>query len=127
MNKLADELPDDVKGMTFREIEAKYGEEVAINAGIAADPDTWELTDGSDLRPAAEVLPHIVEAYRRGKEARRMRGKQNAPLKVPVSLRLDPDVVAHFRATGRGWQTRINNTLRRAVFGGEARGGPASR
>ena len=56
-----------------------------------------------------------------------MRGKQNAPLKVPVSLRLDPDVVAHFRATGRGWQTRINNTLRQAVFGSEARGGPASR
>ena len=116
------DLPDDVKGMTFREIEAKYGEEVAINAGIAADPDTWELTDGSDLRPAAEVFPHIVEAYRRGKLGRRTRGRQRAPLKVPVSLRLDPDVVEHFRATGRGWQTRINDTLRQAAFGGDATG-----
>jgi BrnA antitoxin of type II toxin-antitoxin system len=29
--------------------------------------------------------------------------------------RLDPDVVEHFRATGPGRQTRINDTLRRAV------------
>ena len=118
------DLPDDVKGMTFREIEAKYGEEVAINAGIAADPDTWELTEEEMAlsRPAIEVVPHIVEAYRRGKLGRRTRGRQKAPLKVPVSLRLDPDVVEHFRATGRGWQTRINDTLRRAAFGGEATG-----
>ncbi len=118
------ELPDDVKGMTFHEIEAKYGEEVAINAGIAADPDTWELTaeEMARSRPAIEVVPEIVAAYRRGQRARRMRGKQKEPLKVPVSLRLDPDVVEHFRATGRGWQTRINDTLRRAAFGSHARG-----
>ena len=97
---------------------------MAINAGIAADPDTWELTEEemARSRPAIEVVPHIVEAYRRGKLGRRTRGKQKAPLKVPVSLRLDPDVVEHFRATGRGWQTRINDTLRRAAFGGEATG-----
>ena len=118
------DLPDDVGGMTFREIEAKYGEEVAINAGIAADPDTWELTEEemARSRPAIEVVPEIVEAYRRGKLTRRSRGKQRAPLKVPVSLRLDPDVVEHFRATGRGWQTRINDTLRQAAFGGETTG-----
>ena len=75
MNEPEYDLPDDVKGMTFREIEAKYGEEVAINAGIAADPDTWELTpeEMAQARPAAEVVPHIVEAYRRGKLGRRTR------------------------------------------------------
>ena len=31
--------------MTFSEIEAEYGEETAINAGIARDPDTWEWTE----------------------------------------------------------------------------------
>ena len=31
--------------MTFTKIEAEYGEETAINAGIARDPDTWEWTD----------------------------------------------------------------------------------
>ena len=31
--------------MTFAQIEAEYGEETAINSGIARDPDTWEWTD----------------------------------------------------------------------------------
>jgi uncharacterized DUF497 family protein len=35
--------------------------------------------------------------------------------KQPVSLRLDPDVLAHFRRTGRGWQGRINAVLRKAA------------
>jgi len=33
--------------------------------------------------------------------------------KQPVSLRLDPDVVTHFRRSGRGWQSRINAALRK--------------
>jgi uncharacterized protein (DUF4415 family) len=32
-----------------------------------------------------------------------------------VSLRLDPDVLAHFRRSGRGWQSRINAALRKAA------------
>ncbi len=36
-------------------------------------------------------------------------------LKRPVSLRLDPDVLAHFRRSGRGWQGRINAVLRKAA------------
>src|SRR5690242_689824 len=35
--------------------------------------------------------------------------------KEPVSLRLDRDVLAHFRSTGRGWQSRINAALRKAA------------
>ena len=31
--------------MTYSEIEAEYGEETAINSGIARDPDTWMWTD----------------------------------------------------------------------------------
>ena len=31
--------------MTFAQIEAEYGEETAINSGIARDPDTWMWTD----------------------------------------------------------------------------------
>ena len=33
--------------------------------------------------------------------------------KQPVSIRLDPDVLAAIRATGEGWQTRVNDVLRR--------------
>ena len=44
----------------------------------------------------------------------RGRPKTAAP-KQPVSLRLDPDVLAHFRRSGRGWQSRINAVLRKAA------------
>ena len=65
MNDHEPDLPD-LTGMTFHEIAAKYGEETAINAGIAADPE-WgpEEMDMSGNRPAIEVLPDLVESYRR--------------------------------------------------------------
>ena len=44
---------------------------------------------------------------------RRGRGKQKAPTKVLTTIRLDADVIAFFRAQGRGYQTRINEELRR--------------
>jgi len=34
---------------------------------------------------------------------------------VQVTLRLDSDALAAFRATGPGWQTRINETVKRAA------------
>ena len=43
------------------------------------------------------------------------RGPQKAPKKIPLSLRLSPEVVKHFRAKGRGWQTRIDEALKRLV------------
>ena len=38
-----------------------------------------------------------------------------AAAKEAVSIRLDPDVLAHFRASGPGWQSRINQALRKAA------------
>ena len=104
---------DDLTTMTFDEIATKYDEETAINAGIAADPDAWELTkeDFAQMRPASEVHPEFMKRWRR------TRGKQKAPTKEHISIRLDADLAAHFRASGPGWQTRLNDTLRRAVFG----------
>lgn len=43
------------------------------------------------------------------------RGPQKAPTKKLVSLRLSPEVLEHYRATGPGWQTRIDEALRRVV------------
>lgn len=40
------------------------------------------------------------------------RGRQKSPTKQPVSIRLSPEVVAYFRATGKGWQTRIDDVLK---------------
>ena len=49
-----------------------------------------------------------------GKPIPRGRPKSNNP-KQPVSLRLDADVIRHYRRTGRGWQSRINSILRKAA------------
>ena len=54
--------------LTFDEVEAKYGEDIAIRVGAARDPDNPELTaeDFATMRPAIEVDPELVEAHRRG-------------------------------------------------------------
>ncbi len=45
----------------------------------------------------------------------RMRGPQKAPTKVPVSIRLSPEVVEHFKSQGPGWQSRIDAALKKAA------------
>jgi len=87
-------------------------EDAAITAAAASDPDNPPLTamDMSAFRPAADTAPDLVAAYkRRGPKT----GASGA--KKQVTLRIDPDVVEHFRATGDGWQGRINAVLRRAA------------
>ncbi|MGE4241451.1 BrnA antitoxin family protein [Ramlibacter sp.] len=46
---------------------------------------------------------------------KRGRGPQIAPTKVLTSIRLDEDVLAYFKSQGSGYQSRINDTLRKAV------------
>ena len=62
--------PDPSK-MTFAEIEALYGEEAAIQAGIAADPDTFELDEEwfRKARPARDVHPEIIDRWERRRNA----------------------------------------------------------
>lgn len=71
--------------------------------GLEADPGDLDDFDVSE-RAIEQALAD-----------RRMRGAQVAPTKVPVSIRLDSDIVEHFRAGGAGWQTRLNEALRRAI------------
>ena len=78
------------------------------------DEDAPELTDAelAEMRPAAEVLPPEFYAL----VTKRPRGRpKSADTKVPVTLRLDREVVEAFRAKGPGWQTRMNAALREAV------------
>jgi uncharacterized protein (DUF4415 family) len=86
-------------------------EEAEIQRMIASDPDNPELTDEqlAEAKPFAEVFPELMESIKRA------RGRP--PVAQPrqhVSLRLDADVVAKFKATGKGWQTRINEVLKAA-------------
>ncbi|OOH90884.1 toxin-antitoxin system, antitoxin component [Pasteurellaceae bacterium 15-036681] len=87
---------------------------------IDDDGEVRELTDEdfARARPLAEVMPpefvQMVIAHQREMERLgkiKVRGKQKSPTKESVTLRLSPEVVKAFRATGKGWQTRINEVL----------------
>ena len=67
--------------------------------------------DGSRFRASAN-RPANSRNWRRAFP--RLRGPQVAPTKKQVTLRLDPDVIDKFRATGKGWQARMNEVLKAA-------------
>ena len=78
---------------------------------------------GSDLNKT-DTLPITPEQYAEIPEISRKVGRPRSPNpKVPLKLRLDRDVVEAFRATGPGWQTKINATLRMSLR--KAAGTPA--
>jgi uncharacterized protein (DUF4415 family) len=71
--------------------------------------------DPNDAKAARAWLTQ-ADLIRDGKVVRRgKRGPQKAPTKTLVSLRLSPDVIKHFKATGRGWQTRIDGALLESI------------
>ncbi|MDI1270642.1 MAG: BrnA antitoxin family protein [Polaromonas sp.] len=72
-------------------------EDAAITAAALADPDAASLTDAEWLQ--AKPLVHRGRTLGSGS-------------KTQVTLRLDVEVVEKFRATGDGWQTRINDALK---------------
>lgn len=86
-------------------------EEAEIQREIASDPDAPESTDEelAQAKPFAEVFPELMESIRRS----RGRPPVEKPLEQ-ISIRLDPDVIAKFKATGKGWQSRINEVLKQA-------------
>ena len=90
-------------------------EDARLTAAAEADPDSRPLTDEDwkRMRPAHEVYPHLV---RQSLERKRGRPKLDAP-KKQVTLRLDADILDHFKARGAGWQTAINETLRKGMGG----------
>jgi len=92
-----------IKTRSGREIIFPTAEEdAAINAAALSDPDAQPLSDAelAHLRPA--------------------RGRPPVAVKRPMlSMRVDPDVLAHLRASGKGWQTKVNALLRQAVEQGK--------
>jgi len=99
-----------------REIEARLA---SLPEPDLDDPDNPEWTEEDFVRARAEehLLPPEVLAFA-PIVAARVRGRQRAPTKAQVTLRLDRDVLEHFRAAGPGWQSRINNALKAAVAKG---------
>jgi len=95
-----------LKGMT----------EAQIQEMIAADTDAPEATDEqlSRARPFTVAFPELAANMRSGVTHRPIGRPHNPARKVSVSLRLDPDVLEKFKGAGPGWQTRINDALRKA-------------
>jgi uncharacterized protein (DUF4415 family) len=92
-------------------------EEAAINRGIALDPDNPEITDEQwkRMRPASEVMPEIVEGWRK----RQGRPPINEAPKVHIGFRLAADVVTAIRASGPGYNARVEKVLRVALARGK--------
>lgn len=86
-------------------------EDRRITAAAKSDPDNLPLDDAmlSRMRPVAKASPELVNMAR-GPGRPRLENP-----KLAIKLRLSPDVLDYFRATGKGWQTRIDETLRKAV------------
>jgi len=65
----------------------------------------------------AEVhTPEKIAARKRGRPV----GTVKIEAKVPTTIRMDADVLQVFKASGRGWQTRVNDVLREVVISGNA-------
>ncbi len=82
-------------------------------APATVDPENPPLTDEqwAEMRPAHEVNPELVTAFLRRKGGR---PRATSP-KTMVSIRLDSDLVDSLRASGEGWQSRVNEILRLAL------------
>lgn len=91
----------------------KHLTEDQIQRMIASDPDAPEATDEqlAQAKPFDQAFPALADAMRKNVGGR---PKSENP-KVAVSLRLDQEVVASFKASGPGWQTRMNDALRDAA------------
>jgi uncharacterized protein (DUF4415 family) len=84
-----------------------------------AQPDAEMVQFMADLEQSLQeahaglgrVTPAQIAARRRGRPV----GSVQATTKEAVKLRLDADVLAALRASGDGWQTRVNDTLRASL------------
>ena len=79
------------------------------NVEFDEDNPEWTEEDFKRARPASELPPEILAAFPR------TRGAQAAAKKIPVSIRLSPQVVEYFKAQGPGWQSRIDEVLKKAA------------
>lgn len=81
---------------------------------IDKDGEVRELTeeDLKKFRPFSEVKPELFAKIQKNVVGR---GPQKSPTKIPVSIRVSPEVVEYFRSAGKGWQSRIDKILKEYV------------
>ncbi len=81
-----------------------------VAAALAAAP---ERTDDPECSYDPNDPVAVATFWFKGKvRLPGQRGPQKDPTKVALTVRYSPEVVAFFKATGEGWQTRMNDVLR---------------
>lgn len=80
-----------------------------MNGNKLNSPSDW--IDPDDVPELTKEYFDHADVFVGDKLVRRGRPKAAAP-KVALTIRYDADIVAAFRATGKGWQTRMNDALR---------------
>ena len=98
-------MPTDRKSKTT----SKGSNQAEMEAALAAAPLDGPPT-GIDWGKAIRTTGGGVAATIA--QLRRARGKNRAPTKEQIAIRLDPEVLTVFRASGPGWQTRLNTVLK---------------
>jgi uncharacterized protein (DUF4415 family) len=103
------------RALTPQPIPPTPEEDAEINRGIAEDPDTFELDDEwfARARPVWDFPDLVADLQKHGQLGRRPMPEDQR--KQRVTLYLDPDVLARLKADGKGWQTRANAALRKAL------------
>jgi uncharacterized protein (DUF4415 family) len=83
------------------------------------DPDDAPDLSQADLSKAVWRIGGKTVSAEQGKSAMAAASRRGRPkaahTKEPIKLRIDADVLAALRATGDGWQTRINDMLRASL------------
>lgn len=85
--------------------------------------EDWDAVDSPDLtdeelktaRPFAEMFPELAASIRREREQGRERKHGPGKTKAAVTIRLDFDILDTLRASGPGWQSRVNGMLRKSL------------
>ena len=67
--------------------------------------------DPNDAEAVADFWEGATITHKGKVVGKATRGKQQAAVKVPVSIRLSPDVLEYFKRGGDGWQTRLDEAL----------------
>ncbi len=83
--------------------KAKTAYSKADMEAVSDNPE-WTKEDFAKAKPFSEVFPELAKTISR-------RGPQKEPTKIPVNIRLSPEVLAYFKSKGRGWQTKIDDAL----------------
>jgi uncharacterized protein (DUF4415 family) len=81
-----------------------------MNKKIKKDTEDFEWT-AAELK-ASKKINSLPKSLQQKLASRKTRGAQTAPTKISTTIRLSSEVVESFRATGAGWQTKIDLALK---------------